>query len=91
MSEYAVDTDEAVDAMQTLCDSAADYRSIIRVLRRAGREGRPVDCDKAVSLVAACLNEMMHDVALLSQGDDADRAALCDRVSRTVVRRAVRP
>lgn len=89
MGDTTVNVDEAVDAIDGLCRSAADIETLGRLWRRARRSGRPVDEAKATTLMRHVIRDLMDDVTLLAQGDDEDRETLCDRVAAALWRKAV--
>lgn len=87
MSEVTVDTYEAVDAFAAMFDGVDDYVRLLRSIRKAHKNGVAVDADKAAAILKDLLVEVMNDAVVLTQGDDADRLSVCNRVAQAVVQK----
>lgn len=84
-----VTIDEAVDAVECIARSGADVETMARLWRKAKREGRSLDIEKATTIMRACLRDMMSDIAIIAAGSSDDRERLCDEVAAAMVRKVV--
>ena len=78
-------TQEAIDALDLIRRSVADYGTVCRLMRKVRKAGKPVDEAKARETLTAVLKDLMEACTFLSQGDDFDRARVCQDVAAAIV------
>ena len=85
MSNEFITTDHAIDTLDLLQRSFEDLTEIMRILRRARWDGKPIGAGKAQETLAACLADLIESCTHLSQGDDADRLQLSRDLAARII------
>lgn len=85
MSEYIIETEDAIDAIDQITQAVKGCESILRTVEKAKKLGKEFDRHRAEFIVEQLLGDIIEAGTYLSQGDGDDRLSVSRRVAKALV------